>query len=229
MKKYALRGQFFTFKEDPFRTEKGSHRHLSDGLMIIEKGKIIQLGEYKDLAPALAKDVEIKTYDKNRYVIIPGFLDTHVHYPQIPIVGAYGKQLIDWLNNYTFVFEQNLSSYEISKEVAKRFLAQSIKNGVTTSFVYSTVYKNSVDALFEEAQKLSMRLGTGKILMDRNAPPKLCDTPESSYQDSEELLLKWHNKDRLMYVITPRFAPTSSPEQLKLAGELWKKYPDVYI
>ncbi len=225
----AIRGQMFAYVDDPFiNNNDEAYKLYNDGLMLIENGKIKAIGEYQNLCQSLTDDIELTHY-QGRYVIMPGFLDTHVHYSQIPMIGAYGKHLIDWLNNYTFVFEQTLEAKEVSVNVARNFLRESIRNGVTTSFVYATVYKSSVDSLFAEAAKINMRIGTGKVLMDRNAPEHLTDTPEKGYKESEELIQKWHGKHRSMYVVTPRFAPTSSPEQLQAAGDLWKKYQGTYM
>lgn len=156
-------------------------------------------------------------------------MDTHVHYPQTQMIGAYGEQLLDWLTNYTFPVEQSFANYEHASEIANFFLDQQLCNGVTTSLVYSTVHQHSADALFTAAQERNMRLITGKVRMDRNAPEKLLDTPERAFTESEELIQRWHGTGRLSYAITPRFAPTSTPEQLAALGELAAEYPDTFI
>jgi guanine deaminase len=158
-----------------------------------------------------------------------GFIDCHVHFPQIPIIGAGGEQLIDWLNKYTFVAEQRFGDERHAREVAKIFLAESLRNGVTTSAVHCTVHPQSVDALFAEAARLGMRTIAGKVLMDRNAPKKLLDTARTGYEQSKALIRKWHGRDRLLYAITPRFAATSTPAQLEAAGALKAEHPDCFV
>ncbi len=160
---------------------------------------------------------------------MPGFIDTHIHYPQAEMVGAYGEQLLEWLNNYTFPTEARYKDRDYSKEMSKFFIKQLLRNGTTTGMVFGTVHPESVDALFSEANKLNMRIVAGKVMMDRNAPDYLLDTPETSYNQTKTLIEKWHKKDRLLYAITPRFAPTSTPEQLEMAHKLREEYPDTYI
>ena len=149
-------------------------------------------------------------------LISAGFLDSHVHFPQTPMIAAFGDQLLDWLNKYTFPTERKYADKAFASSVAKVFLSECLKNGITTSCVYCTVFPQSVDALFEEAERLGMRLAAGKVLMNRNAPDYLLDTTKTGYDDSKALIQKWHGRDRLMYAITPRFAPTSTREQLEV-------------
>src|SRR5690606_38815523 len=145
------------------------------------------------------------------------------------IMGAYGEQLIEWLNRYTFVAEQRFSDFDYAYSVAQVFLQQCLQAGTTTASVYCTVHPASVDAFFTAASELNMRMIAGKVLMDRNAPPALTDTASGGYDDSEQLIQKWHAKERLSYAITPRFAPTSTPAQLEAAGALWKAHPGTYL
>lgn len=223
-----LRGQALTFKADPFLVgDEAALHYESDALIIIENGKIKSFGSYESLKSSIPSGVEVKVYKDS--LIVPGFIDTHIHYPQTQIIGAFGKQLIDWLNNYTFIAEQQFANFEHAKNVAKVFVQESFRAGTTTSAVYGTVHPHSVDAIFEEASKFNMRMIAGKVLMNRNAPPALLDTAQSSYDDSKALIKKWHGKGRLSYAITPRFAPTSTPEQLELAGALWKEHSGVYM
>jgi guanine deaminase len=160
---------------------------------------------------------------------VPGFIDSHVHYPQTQVIGSFGEQLIDWLNKYTFIAEQRFADKKHAREVATVFLRESLRNGVTTSAVHCTVHPQAVDALFEEAQKLGLRTIAGKMLMDRNAPKRLLDTARTGYDDSKALIRRWHGRDRLSYCVTPRFAATSSPEQLEAAGALWREHPGTYL
>ena len=202
-------------------------RYESDALIVLENGKIKSFGSYEKLKDTLPKGVEVKTYKDA--LIMPGFIDTHVHYPQTQIIGAFGKQLIDWLNNYTFIAEEQFADLEHARAVSKVFIQESLKSGTTTSVVYCTVHEHSVDALFEEASKLNLRMVAGKVLMDRNAPKALLDTAQSGYDQSKALIKRWHGKGRLSYAITPRFAPTSTPAQLEAAGALWKEHPGVFM
>lgn len=229
MKKLTyIRGQALTFKDDPFMVgDEASIRHISDALIIIEDGKVKEFDSYDSIKHLITEGAVVKEYKDS--LILPGFIDTHIHYPQTQIIGAYGKQLIDWLNNYTFIAEQQFANKDHAKNVANIFLKECLRAGTTTAAVYSTVHPQSVDAFFEEAQKYNFRMISGKVLMDRNAPPELCDTAQTGYDDSKALIEKWHGKGRLSYAITPRFAPTSTPEQLELAGALWKENPGVYM
>jgi guanine deaminase len=224
---HAVRGSFLDFIDDPFYvSDSSSVRYLKDGLLVIEQGIIRDFGNYEELKDKY-KDMKITHYP-NR-VIMSGFIDTHIHYPQIGMIGAYGEQLLEWLNQYTFPTEGKFKDKNYAQEMASLFLDELLKNGTTTALVFCTVFPESVDAFFEEAQKRNLRMIAGKVMMNRNAPDFLRDTAETSYQDSKALIQKWHKKDRLLYAVTPRFAITSTDEQLQLAGQLLKEYPDVYL
>ena len=140
------------------------------------------------------------------------------------MVGAYGEQLLSWLNTYTFPTEIQFQDKTYANEIAQFFVQELLKHGTTTALVFCTVHPESVDALFEAAERVQMRLIAGKVLMDRNAPEALCDTPETAYSDTKALIEKWHGKGRALYAITPRFAPTSTPEQLERAGQLKQEF-----
>ncbi len=203
-----------------------SYEYFEDGLLVIENGQVAKVGHAADLLPSL-KGVEIIEY--RDALITPGFIDTHIHYPQTGMIASYGEQLLDWLNTYTFPTEQQFADKAHAADVAGIFLKELLRNGTTTALVFGTVHKQSVDAIFEAAEQLNLRMIAGKVLMDRNAPDYLTDTPESGYADSKELIERWHGKGRLHYAVTPRFAPTSTPEQLTLAGKLLGEYPDLYM
>ncbi len=202
-------------------------QYFEDGLLVIDKGHVKMLGNAEDLLTSLDSDVQVITHPHS--LITPGFVDTHVHYPQCEIIASYGEQLLEWLETYTFPAEQQFSDPEYARKIASFFLDQLLANGTTTALVFGTVHPESVDAFFTEAQKRKLRMICGKVMMDRNAPDVLLDTPETSYQESRDLIEKWHNKDRLRYAVTPRFAPTSTPEQLESAGRLLKEFPDVHF
>ncbi|MHA3893614.1 guanine deaminase [Acinetobacter sp. GXMZU3951] len=202
-------------------------RYLEDGVLISEAGKIKWFGPWQDAAAHLPEGIAIQHYPEK--LIVPGFIDTHIHFPQTEMVGAYGEQLLEWLNTYTFPTEMQFADPAYAAQIAEFFVHELLKNGTTTALVFCTVHPESVDALFEAAQRQQMRLIAGKVMMDRHAPDALCDTPERAYSDSKALIEKWHGKGRALYAITPRFAPTSTPEQLQLAGQLKAEYPDVYV
>ncbi|MDO9618060.1 MAG: guanine deaminase [Pseudomonas sp.] len=203
-----------------------SYEYFEDGVLVVENGQVTKVGHAVDLLPTL-KGVEITEY--RDALITPGFIDTHIHYPQTGMIASYGEQLLDWLNTYTFPTEQQFADKAHAADVAGIFLKELLRNGTTTALVFGSVHKQSVDAFFEAAEALNLRMIAGKVLMDRNAPDYLTDTPESGYADSKELIERWHGKGRLHYAVTPRFAPTSTPEQLTLAGKLLGEYPDLYM
>lgn len=224
----AVRGAFLDFVDDPFfAAEVESVRYFADGLLVIdESGKILELGSYADLA-ATYGDVPTEIY-RDR-LILPGFIDTHIHFPQTTMMAAYGEQLLEWLNRYTFPTERKFQDKDYARSVADAFLDELLRNGTTTALVFAAVFPQSAEAFFEAAQARNLRMIAGKVMMDRNAPEDLCDTAESSYLESKALIEKWHKKGRLLYAITPRFAITSTPEQLQMAGKLLAEYPDVYL
>ncbi|KQO31091.1 guanine deaminase [Pseudomonas chengduensis] len=203
-----------------------SYEYFEDGILLIENGKVAQVGAAAELLPKLA-GVEVQHY--RDALITPGFIDTHIHYPQTGMIASYGEQLLDWLNTYTFPTERQFEDKAHASDVAAIFLKELLRNGTTTALVFGSVHPQSVDAFFEQADKLNLRMIAGKVLMDRNAPDYLTDTAESGYAESKALIERWHGKGRLHYAVTPRFAPTSTPEQLELAGKLLGEYPDLYM
>ena len=228
-KPQAIRGPVLTYTGDPFKSSlQDTMVYESDAIVAMADGRVTHFGPASRVQPQLPPGTPVKNYGTDA-LISAGFIDSHVHFPQTPMIAAYGEQLLDWLNKYTFPTEQRYADKEFARSVAKVFLGESLKNGITTGCIYCTVYPQSVDALFEEAEKLGMRIAAGKVLMNRNAPDKLLDTTKSGYDDSKALIKKWHNHDRLMYAITPRFAPTSTGDQLESAGALWKEHPDCFM
>ena len=224
---HAIRGAFLDFVADPFYvSELESVRYIADGLLVVIDGAIADFGAYDDLHPQYA-DVPVTAYPGK--LIMPGFIDTHVHFPQLEMIAAYGEQLLEWLNQYTFPTEEKFKDKAYAQKIASLFLDELLRNGTTTALVFATVHPQSVDAFFEEASRRKLRMIAGKVLMDRHAPEGLTDTPESAYEDSKKLIEKWHGHGRLLYAITPRFAITSTDEQLRLAGKLLQEFPDVYL
>lgn len=223
----AIRGVFLDFIDDPFYTDKSdSVRYISDGLLIVENGAIADFGSYDDLQTQYAH-VPVTAYPDR--LIMPGFIDTHVHYAQYEIIAAYGEQLLEWLSKYVFPTEKKFKEKAHAEKIATLFFDELIKQGTTTALVFATVHPESVDAFFEEASRRNLRMISGKVLMDRNAPNYLTDTPETAYEDSKKLIQKWHKNGRLLYAVTPRFAPTSTPEQLCIVAKLLQEFPDVYL
>jgi guanine deaminase len=206
---------------------ENSYQFFEDGMIVVENGHIVDIGSATDILARHTKPMKIKTYKDK--LITSGFIDTHIHYPQTGMIASYGEQLLDWLENYTFPEERRFKNPIYALKVAKLFLDELASNGTTTALVFGTVHKESVDVFCGEAERRNLRMICGKVLMDRNAPDYLTDTPESGYQASKELIEKWHNRGRLHYAVTPRFAPTSTPEQLAMVGKLLEEYPDVYM
>lgn len=222
----AVRGHAISFKADPFFSDD-AFVDVEDALIISTEGKIISFGAYEETKSDLPSGIEVRHYPDA--LLCAGFIDTHIHYVQTGIIGAFGSQLIDWLNNYTFIEEQRFAEKAHADAVAKIYFDQLLANGTTTAVTFAAVYPESVDAFFEESVRRGTRMIGGKVLMDRNAPDGLLDTPQSAYDDSKALIAKWHDHGRNQYAITPRFAPTSSPEQLELAGALWKESPGTFV
>lgn len=225
----VIRGRFLDIQKTVSQASEIADqvRYLEDGVIITEQGKIRWFGTWNDAQDHLPINIEIQHYPEQ--LIIPGMIDTHIHFPQTEMVGAYGEQLLSWLNTYTFPTEIQFKDKAYASEIAKFFVNELLKNGTTTALVFCTVHPESVDALFEAAEQHQMRLIAGKVMMDRHAPEALCDSAESAYVDSKALIQKWHGQGRALYAITPRFAPTSTPEQLKRAGQLKAEFPDVYV
>ena len=225
----VIRGRFLDIQKTVSQAAEIADqvRYLEDGVIITEQGKIRWFGTWNDAQDHLPINIEIQHYPEQ--LIIPGMIDTHIHFPQTEMVGAYGEQLLSWLNTYTFPTEIQFKDKAYASEIAKFFVNELLKNGTTTALVFCTVHPESVDALFEAAAQHQMRLIAGKVMMDRHAPEALCDSADSSYDDSKALIEKWHGQGRALYAITPRFAPTSTPEQLERAGQLKAEYPDVYV
>lgn len=224
----AIRASIFHCLADPGpRADEAAVQHFDDGLLIVEDGRIVQVGDAADLAPTLADSVEVD--DQRGKLIVPGLIDCHVHFSQVDIIASYGEQLLDWLNRYAYPAEKKFADADHAREVAEFFLDELLRNGTTAAVVFATVHPQSVDAIFEAAERRNMRLIAGKVLMDEHCPEELRDDPESGYEDSKRLVEKWHGKGRLGYAITPRFALTSSEAQLEAAGRLAAEFPDTWV
>lgn len=223
----GVRGSFLDFTGDPFyQAASASIRYFADGLLVLEKGTVQALGHYGEL---IDRYKGLAVTDYSGMLITPGLIDTHIHFPQTEMMAAYGEQLLEWLNRYTFPTETKFRDITYARQVAALFLDQLLKNGTTTALVFAAVFPESVEAFFEAAEARRLRMIAGKVMMDRHAPEALCDTAESSYHQTKQLIQKWHHRGRLLYAVTPRFAATSSEAQLQLAGKLLTEFPDVYL
>lgn len=223
-----FRGEILHCLADPAEVgDDSSYEYFPDGLMIVKSGLVEHLGPAQELLHHLPADAVVTHYPDS--LIVPGFIDCHLHYPQTEMIASYGEQLLEWLETYTFPTERQFGDSAKAADVAEFFLDELLRNGTTSALVFGTVHKQSVDAFFTAAQARRLRMICGKVLMDRNAPDYLTDTAESGYLESRELTERWHGVDRLRYAITPRFAPTCSDEQLAMAGKLLKEYPDLYL
>ncbi|MDH3860202.1 MAG: guanine deaminase [Gammaproteobacteria bacterium] len=224
----ALRASILHCLADPGEGSKpAAWEYFEDGLLAVHDGRIVDAGPADAVRARLPADIEVTDYAGK--LIVPGFIDCHVHFPQLDIIGSYGAQLLDWLNQYAYPEEAKFADPDHAREVANAFVDELLRNGTTTALVFGTVHAHSADAIFEAAEARSMRLIAGKVLMDSNCPEELRDSPDSGYAESKALIERWHGKGRLGYAITPRFALTSSPEQLAAAGKLADEYPDTWI
>jgi guanine deaminase len=200
---------------------------VEDGLLLAKDGHIHWFGDYRDGRDRIPAGCPLTEHGQG--LIVPGFIDAHIHFPQMEIIGSHGKQLLEWLEHYAFPAEEKYGDPGYAAAMADFFLDQLVQNGTTTAMVFCTVHPQSAEALFAAAKKRSMRIIGGKVLMDRNCPPNLRDSAERGYTESKELIERWHGQDRLLYGVTPRFAPTSTPAQLEAAGALRREYPDIYM
>ncbi|MEL6870465.1 MAG: guanine deaminase [Pseudomonadota bacterium] len=224
----AVRAAILHCLHDPGAgNQRDAVEYFDDGILLCENGKIARVGPANTLLASLPDTVSVTEYPGR--ILMPGFIDCHVHYPQTDIIAAFGTQLLDWLNTYTFPAEARFADRAVADEAARFFIGELLRNGTTTALVFPTVHAHSVDALFEAAAEHNLAMACGKVLMDRNCPENLRDTAQSGYDDSRDLIERWHHNGRARYAITPRFAPTSTPAQLRLAGQLAREFPDTLI
>ncbi len=224
----AFRAAILHCLADPGESgDSAAHQYFEDGILVVEDGLVVMLGEAEAVLPQLDDGAELR--DRRGSLIVPGLIDCHVHYPQIGIVGAYGEKLLDWLERYAFPAERRFADADHAREVARIFVEELIRNGTTTALVFASVHAHSVDAVFEAAAARNMRLIAGKVLMDSHSPESLSDDVETGYRDSRALIERWHGRGRLGYAITPRYALSSSLAQLGSAGRLAEAFPDTWI
>ena len=222
-----LRGRVLSFKSRPAGIEdEASYDYFEDGAVLIRNGDIAAVGDFQKIADQAKKASII---DHRPHLIMPGLIDTHNHLPQMQVIGSYGAQLLDWLNTYTFPAEARFSDDGHAERIASAYFDEMLRNGTTTTVAYCSVHKVSANAYFAEAERRNMCVIGGKVMMDRNAADAVHDTPQSGYDDSKELIAKWHGRGRGHYAITPRFAITSSPEQLAASQALVEEFPDCFV
>ncbi|MDA8021758.1 MAG: guanine deaminase [Gammaproteobacteria bacterium] len=228
----AHRGEILHFLGDPgARDHAGAWQHFPDGALLIEDGRVSDCGDAREVLARIKtkRGATPEITEHPNCLIVPGLVDAHVHYPQCEVVAAYGAQLLEWLEKHTFPAEARFHDRAHAGRIADFFLDELLRNGTTTALVFGSVHPQSVDAFFEAAEARNLRMICGKVMMDRNAPPEICDTPQTGYDDSRALIKKWHGRGRLGYAVTPRFAPTSSDAQLRLAGKLLAENPGVHL
>jgi guanine deaminase len=211
--------------------------YIADGALVVDDatGLVVDYGDCASMMSQYGNESEqeskasVQIHNCKHNLIMPGFIDTHVHYPQIDMIAAFGEQLLDWLNNYTFVTEANFGNPKVAHDTARFFLNQLLANGTTSALVFSTSHPQSVEAFFTESIRLNTRMITGNVLMDQNAPENLCVPTEQGIRDTQNIIDKWHERGRQHVAITPRFAITSTPKQLQMTGELYRSYDSVYL
>lgn len=225
MARTLLRGRVLSFLDEPQALDDvASYRYWEDGEVEIEGGKIVSVGQFDG-----AQQANTTIIDHSGKLILPGLIDPHIHFPQMQVIGSYAANLLEWLNTYTFVEEQRFADEAHAARIAGRFFDELIRHGTTTAAAYCTVHPQSVDAFFGAAAERNMLMVGGKVMMDRNAPEALRDTPQSGYDDTKAGIARWHGQGRAHYAITPRFAITSTPEQMEMAETLAREYPDLHI
>ena len=224
----AIRASFFDFTALADQPDDilAQARFIDDGVLLLRAGRVVGLHEWQNISEQL-NGMDI--VDLRGKLILPGFIDSHIHYPQTEMIGAFGEQLLEWLNQYTFPIEAQYHCPQHAAQMSAFFLRQLLANGTTSALVFGTLHPQSNEALFRAAEALNMRLIAGKVMMHRNAPDYLLETPEESYQQTRALIERWHQRGRLSYALTPRFAPTSSHALLEKVCQLRKEFPDTWV
>jgi guanine deaminase len=226
MTQSAYRAKLLTFTGDPAQSSDAAVFH-EDGVVIVEDGHVVASGAWSALAGLVADDATV--HNLRDKLIVPGFIDTHIHYPQTDMIASPAPGLLPWLETYTFPTERGFEKEAVAQDTARFFVDELLASGTTTALVYCTVHKQSADALFSASEAKNLRMIAGKVLMDRHCPEFLRDTPQTGYDDSAELIGRWHGRGRQMYALTPRFAPTSTEAQLEACQTLAKAHPDIFI
>ncbi|MCA1404833.1 guanine deaminase [Ensifer sp. IC3342] len=223
-----IRGRLLSFSRAPQAIDdSAAYSYESDGALLIRDGVIKAAGPYGVVKAAAAEGVT--EIDHRPHLILPGFIDTHLHFPQMQVMASYAANLLEWLNTYTFPEECRFVESAHAERIATHFFDEMIRHGTTTATAYCSVHKTSADAFFAESLKRDMCMVAGKVMMDRNAPQGLLDTPQMSYDETRAVIADWHGKGRNHVAITPRFAITSTPEQMEVAKSLVGEFPDLHV
>ncbi|MEM9783042.1 MAG: amidohydrolase family protein, partial [Pseudomonadota bacterium] len=223
-----IRGRLLSFDRRPEGPgDTAAAFYESDGAVLLSRGLIADRGPFDAVARRAPPGVEV--IDHRPHLVLPGFIDTHLHMPQAQVVASYAAELLDWLNDHTFPAEMRFEDPAHAARIAGLFLDMLLAHGTTTAVVYCSVHRASTDAFFDAAARRGLRMIGGKVMMDRNAPEGLTDTAQSAHDDSAALIARWHGHGRLGYAITPRFAITSTPAQLDAAGALVAAHPGCHL
>jgi guanine deaminase len=224
----AIRGRLLSFSRAPRGAgDAQSYRYIEDGIILVEDGRIEAVGPADELVARVPPMLPVERHADA--LIMPGFIDPHIHYPQTQVIASYGAQLLEWLEKYTFVEEQKFSDPEHAARHAEFFLDELARNGTTTAVAYCSAHPVSAEALFTAAHRRNMGMIAGNTIMDRNGPPGLVKAAHNAIPASRDLIRRWHGTGRQRYAVTPRFAITSTDEQLKAAGALLKEFPTVLM
>ncbi|OJF95532.1 guanine deaminase [Pararhizobium antarcticum] len=223
-----IRGRTLSFLRKPDTLDDhAAYAYENDGALLVTDGLIIASGSYAMVKPQAPEGVT--EIDHRPHLILPGLIDTHLHFPQMQVIGSYAANLLEWLNTYTFPEECRFVESAHAARIAMHFFDEMIRHGTTTAVAYCSVHKASADAFFAEALRRDMRMVAGKVMMDRNAPQGLLDTPETGYDETRAVIEDWHGKGRNHVAITPRFAITSTPEQMHVTQTLIREFPDLHV
>lgn len=227
MSERMLRGRVLSFRREPRGpADLDALDWFEDGAVLIRGGVILACGDFTDVQ---ARAPGVAIVDHRPHLITAGFIDAHLHFPQGQIVASWGEQLLDWLNTYTFPAETRFADPDHARRMAASFFDLLLAHGTTTASAFCSVHSVSVDAYFAEAEARGLRMLGGKVMMDRNAPEALRDTPQTAHDDSAALIHRWHGRGRALYAISPRFAITSTPAQMEAAQALIAAHPDCHV
>jgi guanine deaminase len=223
----VLRGRVLRFLREPEGVEDlGACAYEEDGAVLVRDGLVAAVGT---AAEVMAEAPGAEVVDHRPHLVMPGFIDTHIHMPQAQVIASWGAQLLDWLNSYTFPAESRFADPAHAERIAGAFLDLLLAHGTTTAVAYCSSHPASVDAYFGAAEARGMRVVGGKVMMDRNCPEAVRDTAQGSYDDSKALIGRWHGRGRALYAITPRFAITSTPGQMEMAQALVAEHPELHV
>ncbi|MDK1490037.1 guanine deaminase [Sinorhizobium sp. 7-81] len=223
-----IRGRLLSFHREPQSIDDtAAYAYESDGALLLDNGMIKAAGPYSTVKAAAPQDVT--EIDHRPHLIMPGFIDTHLHFPQMQVMASYAANLLEWLNTYTFPEECRFVETAHAERIAVHFFDEMVRHGTTTATAYCSVHKASADAFFAESLKRDMCMVAGKVMMDRNAPQGLLDTPQMSYDETRAVIADWHGRGRNHVAITPRFAITSTPEQMEVTKSLVREFPDLHV